>query len=82
MVNPWRTCELLFNENGGHFIERAKERCYSGPNFRDFLVKGKKQVCSKNTSSGQDYNVSLGKWNIRCKMRRCNIVLGTIFKTD
>ncbi len=82
MTDPWQTCKLLFNENEGHFIERAKERSYTGPEYRDFLVNGKKEACSKKLRSGQDYKVYFGKWVIKCKVRSCNIILGTIFKSD
>lgn len=77
--NPWGECKLIFNENNGHFIERAKDRSYSGPDYREFLIEGRKEAESKKTSAGQDYKVTLGEWVIQCKVRRCNIVMGTIF---
>jgi hypothetical protein len=77
--DPWRQCELIFDENEGHFIERAKDRSYSGPEYREFLIKGKKEKGSDREEEGQDYLVKLGKWVIKCKVRQCNIVMGTIY---
>jgi hypothetical protein len=77
--DPWRQCELIFDENEGHFIERAKDRSYSGPDYREFLIRGEKEKSSVMSENGQDYLVTLGRWVIKCKVRRCNIVLGTIY---
>ena len=77
--NPWKDCELIFCENEGHFIERAKDHSYSGVEYREFLLEGHKEAESKKTGTGQDYKVTLGGWVIKCKVRRCNIVMGTIY---
>ncbi len=70
---------MIFDENEGHFIERAKDRSYSGPDYREFLIKGKKEKFSHKKEDSQDYSVRMGKWTIRCKVRQCNIVMGTIY---
>lgn len=79
MSNPWQTCKLLFDENKGHFIERMKDRSYSGPDFREFLIKGDKQACSKKSCDDRDFKVEYNGWVIKCKLRRCNIVMGTLY---
>lgn len=79
MTNPWSTCELLYDENNGHFLERMKERSYSGPDCRDFLINGKKEPVSKKDQCSQDFKVYLAGWVVCCKLRCCNIVMGTIF---
>ncbi len=80
--DPWKHCKLIFDENGGHFIEMAKDRSYSGPSFRDFLIKAdEKESESKKSENGQDWKISFGKWVIKCKLRNCNIVMGTIYKS-
>ncbi len=79
MPDSWRSCELLFDENEGHFIERMKDRSYSGPDFREFLIKGIKYPDSKNNDCEQDYTVKYSGWIIKCKLRCCNIVMGTLY---
>jgi hypothetical protein len=78
--DPWKECELIFDENEDHFIERMKERFYSGPSPREILLKGSKEPQSKKTESSQDFKITYGKWVIKCKLRKCNIVMGTIYQ--
>lgn len=79
MLDPWKKCKLIFDESENHFIERSIDRGYSGPEFREFLLKGNKEPKSKKTDNGQDFKVEYGKWVIKCRMRKCNIVMGTIY---
>ncbi len=79
MSDPWKDCELLIDEYGGHFIDRAKERSYSGPDYREFLIKGSKHPESKKKECEQDFRVEYSGWVIKCKLRCCNIVMGTIY---
>ncbi len=79
MSNPWKTCKLIYDENNGHFIERMKDRSYSGPDFKEFLEKGKKIAESEKTEYGQDYKIEYSEWIIKCKLRKCNIVMGTLY---
>jgi len=81
MPNPWQTCKLLFDENNGYFIERMKDRSYSGSDFREFLIKGDNQACSKKNCDDQDFKVEYNGWVIKCKLRRCNIVMGTLYNS-
>ena len=82
MSNPWRDCELLFYENDGHFIERMKDRSYSGPDFREFLLKGTKQPDSKKNECEQDFVVEYSGWVVKCKVRCCNIVMGSLYSLN
>jgi hypothetical protein len=81
MSNPWKDCKLLFNENDGHFIERMKDRSYSGPDFREFLINGTKQPNSKKDECEQDFVVEYSGWIVKCKVRCCNIVMGTLYRS-
>ncbi len=80
MSDPWKDCELLFDENDGHFFERMKDRSYSGPDFREFLIKGTKHLESKKKNCEQDFSVEFSGWVIKCKVRCCNIVMGTLYQ--
>ena len=77
--DPWKECELIFHENEGHFIERAKDRSYSGPDYREFLMKGNREPEGNKDFDGQNYKITYGRWVIKCRLRRCNIVMGTIY---
>ncbi|OWP54412.1 MAG: hypothetical protein B2I18_03845 [Cuniculiplasma sp. C_DKE] len=79
MSDPWSLCKILYEENGGHFIERMKDRSYSGPDFREFLVKGVKEPASKKDTCSQDFKITYQGWIICCKLRSCNIVMGTLY---
>ena len=79
MSNPWNNCKLIFDESGGHFIERMKDRSYSGPDFREFIAKGTKHPESEKKQCEQDYRIEYQGWVIKCKLRCCNIVMGTLF---
>ncbi len=81
MSNPWKDCKLIFDENEGHFIERMKDRSYSGPDFREFLLNSSKRPVSKKKVCGQDYEVVYCGWTIKCKLRCCNIVMGTLYRS-
>ncbi len=80
MSDPSKDCKLLFDKNDGHFFERAKERSYSGPDYREFLIKGTKQPESKKKNGEQDFIVEFSGWVIKCKLRRCNIAMESIYK--